>query len=356
MQDNRPPRWQLEYPAGIHVESRYNADGLRTKKTVTQSGASTVYEYLWNESRLVGQKVGNDAVRILYDANDEPVGFTVNDSASYFYVKNLQGDVLSIVDKTGAEKVSYVYDAYGQIVSMTGDATLQKLNPCTYRGYYYDAETGLYYLQSRYYNPEWGRFINADIIEILQLSKEEPVNANLFSYCNSNPVLLSDHEGHFALSGLVGTLAFIALIYVVAYATFAAGVVATSVLTRAPRISMPRTSTPSVTILRLLVSFATITYVTAKTKVKRKIREFNYQYFEAELINRKVIIGKGISFSQAKRRVDSERNVMCIKKSAAFALAKQYRKSVGPERSGGEGFFWHYHKNRGSKAHIWYVI
>ena len=79
---------------------------------------------------------------------------------------------------------------------------------------------------------------------------------------------------------------------------------------------MPRTSTPSVTILRLLVSFATITYVTAKTKVKRKIREFNYQYFEAELINRKVIIGKGISFSQAKRRVDSERNVMCIKKIA----------------------------------------
>ena len=63
--------------------------------------------------------------------------------------------MLSIVDKTGAEKVSYVYDAYGQIVSMTGDATLQKLNPCTYRGYYYDTETGLYYLQSRYYTPEW---------------------------------------------------------------------------------------------------------------------------------------------------------------------------------------------------------
>ena len=342
--------------SGTDIAYQYNADGLRTKKTVTQSGASTVYEYLWNESKLIGQKVGNDAVRILYDANDEPVGFTVNDTASYYYVKNLQGDVLAIVDKTGAEKVSYVYDAWGRIVTATGDAVLRKLNPCTYRGYYYDAETELYYLQSRYYNPEWGRFINADIIEILHLSKEEPVNANLFSYCNNNPVLLSDHEGHFALSGLVGTLAFIALIYVVAYATFAAGVAATSVLTRTPRISMPRTSAPSVTILRLLVSFATITYVTAKTKVKRKIKEFNYQYFEAELINRKVIIGKGISFSQAKRRVDSERNVMCIKKSAAFALAKQYRKSVGPERSSGEGFFWHYHKNRGSKAHIWYVI
>ena len=182
--------------SGTDVAYQYNADGLRTKKTVTQSGASTVYEYLWNESRLVGQKVGNDAVRILYDANDEPVGFTVNDSASYFYVKNLQGDVLAIVDKTGAEKVSYVYDAYGQIVSMTGDATLQKLNPCTYRGYYYDAETGLYYLQSRYYNPEWGRFINADTTGILNLTQGQIHDVNLYIYCNNSPIMNQDPKGY----------------------------------------------------------------------------------------------------------------------------------------------------------------
>ena len=172
-----------------------------------------MYEYLWNESKLVGQKVGNDAVRILYDANDEPVGFTVNDTASYYYVKNLQGDVLAIVDKTGAEKVSYVYDAYGQIVSMTGDATLQKLNPCTYRGYYYDAETGLYYLQSRYYNPEWGRFINADVAEVLNVSQENPVSANLFAYCKNNPVNMVDQSGTIAanvigavIGGVIGAV------------------------------------------------------------------------------------------------------------------------------------------------------
>ena len=199
--------------SGTDVAYQYNADGLRTKKTVTQSGASTVYEYLWNESKLVGQKVGNDAVRILYDANDEPVGFTVNDTASYYYVKNLQGDVLAIVDKTGAEKVSYVYDAYGQIVSMTGDATLQKLNPCTYRGYYYDAETGLYYLQSRYYNPEWGRFINADVAEVLNISQEHPVSANLFAYCKNNPVNMVDQSGTIAanvigavIGGVIGAV------------------------------------------------------------------------------------------------------------------------------------------------------
>ena len=182
--------------SGTDVAYQYNADGLRTKKTVTQSGASTVYEYLWNESKLVGQKVGNDAVRILYDANDEPVGFTVNDTASYYYVKNLQGDVLAIVDKTGAEKVSYVYDAYGQIVSMTGDATLQKLNPCTYRGYYYDTETGLYYLQSRYYNPEWGRFINADKTEVLNITNNVK-QANLYIYAENNPINYIDSSGDF---------------------------------------------------------------------------------------------------------------------------------------------------------------
>ena len=104
--------------------------------------------------------------------------------------------MLAIVDKTGAEKVSYVYDAYGQIVSMTGDATLQKLNPCTYRGYYYDAETGLYYLQSRYYNPEWGRFINADTTGILNLTQGQIHDVNLYIYCNNSPIMNQDPKGY----------------------------------------------------------------------------------------------------------------------------------------------------------------
>ena len=121
-------------------------------------------------------------------------------------MKNLQGDVLAIVDKTGAEKVSYVYDAYGQIVSMTGDATLQKLNPCTYRGYYYDAETGLYYLQSRYYNPEWGRFINADSPDLISVIQDDVLSPNAFAYCKNNPINSSDPTGYITPANLIGAV------------------------------------------------------------------------------------------------------------------------------------------------------
>ena len=83
-----------------------------------------------------------------------------NTEVYYYYVTNLQGDVIAIVDDNGSTAASYEYDPYGGIISATG--TLADINPMRYRGYYYDAETTLYYLQSRYYDPGMGRFINAD--------------------------------------------------------------------------------------------------------------------------------------------------------------------------------------------------
>ena len=88
---------------------------------------------------------------------------------AYWYVKNLQGDIIGILDSDGTEVVNYVYDAWGQ-VSLGGTpwnwVALGELNPFRYRGYYYDTESGLYYLNSRYYDPEISRFLNADAILI----------------------------------------------------------------------------------------------------------------------------------------------------------------------------------------------
>ncbi|MDT8719735.1 RHS repeat-associated core domain-containing protein [Clostridium sp. 19966] len=105
----------------------------------------------------------------------------------YYYIRNGQSDIIGLFDKTGAQVVSYTYDTWGKLVSIDGSLkdTVGVKNPYRYRGYRYDTETGLYYLQSRYYNPDWGRFINADAIAG---SLGELLGHNLFAYCKNSPV------------------------------------------------------------------------------------------------------------------------------------------------------------------------
>jgi len=117
---------------------------------------------------------------------------------NYYYLVNLQGDVMGIVDSTGNIVVSYTYDAWGKPLSTTGmmASTLGTLNPLRYRGYVYDTETGLYYLQSRYYNPEIGRFINADGFTS---TGQGFVGNTMFVYCLNNPIKCVDPTGNWAI-------------------------------------------------------------------------------------------------------------------------------------------------------------
>jgi len=129
-----------------------------------------------------------------YDATDRPFS-VIYGGATYYYVTNLQGDVVAILDSTGAAVVEYTYDAWGRPLSKVDNTSfdLGDLNPLRYRGYVYDHETGLYYLQSRYYNPEWGRFISAD--NILLSPGGDVLGNNLFAYCLNNPVMGYDPSG-----------------------------------------------------------------------------------------------------------------------------------------------------------------
>ncbi|MDT8716234.1 AHH domain-containing protein [Clostridium sp. 19966] len=113
----------------------------------------------------------------------------------YYYIRNGQSDIIGLFDKTGAQVVSYTYDTWGKLVSIDGSLkdTVGIKNPYRYRGYRYDTETGLYYLQSRYYNPDWGRFINADAIAGI---KGELLSHNAFIYCENNPISFYDHTGY----------------------------------------------------------------------------------------------------------------------------------------------------------------
>ena len=116
------------------------------------------------------------------------------DGTPYYFQKNIQGDVLHICNAGGAVVVEYTYDAWGNILTTTGSmaSTLGQYNPFRYRGYYYDSETGLYYLQSRYYDPEVGRFINADKYAS---TGQGILEKNMFAYCLNNYVMGYDPTG-----------------------------------------------------------------------------------------------------------------------------------------------------------------
>ena len=163
----------------------YNADGMRTER----SNGTTTYRYVYNGSSLVQMTVGSDT---LYFTSDT---VTLNET-TYYYVKNLQGDVVAILDANGIAVVQYTYDAWGNILSTsdTSGVNLGMLNPLRYRGYVYDEESGLYYLQSRYYDPEIGRFINADA---LVSTGQGLLGNNMFAYCGNNPINRVDPSGYF---------------------------------------------------------------------------------------------------------------------------------------------------------------
>ena len=173
---------------GTGVVYAYDANGIRTRKTV---GGVTTYYYT-EDGNVVRQTNGTDTLWFYYDEGGSPVSFELN-GTSYYYVKNLQGDIIAIVNASGTKLVEYQYDAWGKVTVASGsNANLAAKNPFRYRGYYYDAETGFYYLQSRYYDPQTGRFLNADAYAD---TGDTVLSTNMFAYCENDPVNGVDYDG-----------------------------------------------------------------------------------------------------------------------------------------------------------------
>ena len=174
----------------------YNADGMRTSRT----DGTTSYKYQYLNGQLVKMTVDDKVMYFNYDAQGTPTGIVYN-GTTYYYVTNLQGDIVGIVNQSGNQLVGYSYDAWGNLLSTTGSSanTLGKYNPLRYRGYVYDQETNLYYLSTRYYNPNLGRFLNADGFTA---TGQGLLGNNMFAYCSNNPVILSDSTGNRPFSEL----------------------------------------------------------------------------------------------------------------------------------------------------------
>ena len=150
------------------------------KQSYTYGSDSTrEFVFLYDESGIIG---------VMYSYN----GATPQ---PYYYRRNLQGDVIAIYDANGTRTVEYAYDAFGKCtVKYSTISDLAYNNPIRYRGYYFDHETGLYYLNARYYNPQWRRFISPD--DTAYLDPESVNGLNLYVYCNNDPVNNIDPSGH----------------------------------------------------------------------------------------------------------------------------------------------------------------
>ena len=189
----------------------YNADGLRIGKT----DGTTTYTYTWNDGKLTSQTWGNSYMLFYYNAEGKPLYVEYHDandecSGTYYYVLNLQGDTVALYDPArNITAVNYEYDAWGKEISWStydsGYAGLIFNNPLTYRGYIYDRETGFYYLQSRYYDPTIGRFLNADDTAFLGASGTL-LGWNLFAYCENNSVNNCDPTGYVTPANIIGAL------------------------------------------------------------------------------------------------------------------------------------------------------
>lgn len=200
------------------INYTYDDDGRRLAKTVD----GVKYTYLYEDGLLVQETRGNQIFDYSYDANgnirmlkyrSNPTG-----TANYvYYALNSRGDVIGLYDSNGALLAKYNYDPWGNMLSVTNvtgveitsSSDIANLQPFRYRGYYYDAESGFYYLQNRYYDPVTHRFINADDISLVTASPTTLTDKNLYAYCDNNPVVRTDIGGEFwnyVIGGVVGAV------------------------------------------------------------------------------------------------------------------------------------------------------
>ena len=195
----------------------YNDEGLRVSKTV--NGVTTNYYY--QGTLLIAEETNSNIIVYLYDENGTPVGFMYRAVSyaedvwdTYAFEKNIFGDVVAVYNAdTGVKLISYTYGAWGDTVTSYhngGSSTTATKNPYKYRGYYYDSDLAMYYLQTRYYDPAICRFINADIPEIIGVTFYSLTDKNLFAYCDNNPVMRVDPDGKFwnyVIGGVAGATA-----------------------------------------------------------------------------------------------------------------------------------------------------
>lgn len=218
----------FEYDANGNIIKKISNFIRQNDDTVLNN---TTY-YIWDNDRLIGQQIINSngsvgtTIRYLYNSNNEAYGLILNDEELYYYVKDQTGNVIEIYTENGCKSVvQYKYDAWGNMsYSLSYDNMLQYLgawsvvltNSITYKGYFYDQASNLYYLKSRFYNPQWRRFLNSDITID---NSNGVLGVNQFAYCCNDPVNRIDVNGEASVAITAGGIALSAVAILAVTAT-----------------------------------------------------------------------------------------------------------------------------------------
>ena len=192
--------------SGVTTIYTYNSDGVRIGKKSVYQGNTSETSYVVSGTQILSETNGSNTIYYIYDDKGLPTGIVYN-GVTYTYRKNVQGDIIAILNSAGTEVVNYTYNAWGLIINASGSlvSTLGYANPFRYRGYYYDTETGYYYLNSRYYDPTTGRFLNPEPnVDISGFdSGAGLLGYNVYAYCANNPIMHKDENGEFILSAII---------------------------------------------------------------------------------------------------------------------------------------------------------
>ncbi len=187
------------YRSRFKHKYEYDEQCHRIRKTYKD----TVTNYTYSGDKLVIEDGPKGKLFFLYDENGQLYGF-VKDEKKYFYIKDITGTIYGIVDESGTLVGKYEYSAYGKCTILIDTDGIATINPFRFKCYYYDTESGMYYCQTRYFVPEWGRWLNADNVGFLQFDNINGMN--LFAYCNNSPVMYADPSGEILLSLLFAAI------------------------------------------------------------------------------------------------------------------------------------------------------